>query len=157
MDPFANNVFTILYRHKGVVYGGYVRDMIAGLPPKDIDVVLPQDTYDAFILELEEIGYVMQGEQDNQAALFTKDGFLDVEVISCEDSSQDDVFIGPAAAPDFDVNTLAYDGVKLYNWVDPAGMDLFTIISHIQKREAKSLEPGEDRIEKIKAKGYTII
>jgi hypothetical protein len=161
MEKFENNALTILYRHKGAVYGGYIRDMIAGVFPKDIDVVLPKDTLSAFWKDLERAGYVSQGLQPNGAILFKKDGFLDVEAVSCDDTCldivNDGVFIGPEGTPDFDVNTLAYDGTKMYNWVDPGAGDLLTIIMHIQKREAETLDPGEDRIEKIKKKGYTII
>lgn len=153
----AQNVFTILYRNKGVVYGGYVRDMIAGVQPRDIDVVLPADKWDTFVEELLDAGYVSQDRQDNDATLFTKDGFLDVEAYACEDNSYDDVFIGPEASPDFDVNTLAYDGVKMYNWANPNGMDIFIIIQHIQTRFAVRMEPEDDRVEKILSKGYKII
>lgn len=31
----------ILYKHGGVVYGGFIRDLIAGIQPTDIDVVIP--------------------------------------------------------------------------------------------------------------------
>jgi hypothetical protein len=125
--------------------------------PHDIDVVLPKDKWIVFVRELLDAGYVSHGRQDNDATLFTKDGFLDVEAYACEDNSYDDVYIGPEAAPDFDVNTLAYDGVKMYNWVDPTGMDIFVIVRHIQDRQAVRIEPGEDRTEKMISKGYKVI
>lgn len=153
----AKNALSILYRHKGVVYGGYVRDMIAGVQPRDIDVVLPADMWEGFMKELLEAGYVCKGYQVNNSTLFTKDGFLDVEAYACEDNSDENVFIGPEACPDFDVNTLAYDGARMYNWVDPTGMNIFTIIRNIQNREAKRIEPEDDRVEKMISKGYKII
>lgn len=154
---YTKNALSILYRNKGVVYGGYVRDMIAGVKPRDIDVVLPADKWQGFVQELLEAGYASHGKQDNDATLFTKEGYLDVEAYACEDNSYDDVFIGPEASPDFDVNTLAYDGVKMYNWVDPNGMDFFVILKHIQDRQAVRMEPEDDRVEKMIAKGYKII
>ena len=154
---FEKNALSVIYKNHGVVYGGYVRDQIAGVTPSDIDAVAPKDMYDTICSELVEAGYKDEGLQENDTRLFTKPGFLPVELTKCDDLANSGVFIGPEAAPDFDVNTLAYDGVKMYNWVDPAGMDMFGIIRGIRDKKARNLEAGPDRIEKMEKKGYTIV
>ena len=149
--------FKILFNYKGVVFGGYIRDMIANLQPTDIDVVLPSDTFSAFLNVLTAYGYTSYEMQETGFYLFKKEGHLNVEVGSCQDSSTSGIWIGPEAVPDFDVNLLAYDGIKLYNWVNPDAGDIFQIISNIHKRQAVAYEPGEDRVLKMRRKGYTIL
>ena len=154
---YQKNALSIIYKHHGVVFGGYVRDQIAGVIPTDIDAVTPKDTYNQVCAELVEAGYIDEGLQDNGSKLFTKANFLSVELMKCDDLSTDEVFIGPEAVPDFDVNTLAYDGVKMYNWVDPSGRDIFSIIRNIRDRKARNLEAAPDRITKMEEKGYKIV
>jgi len=160
-----NEVLRLVYQLEGAVYGGYIRDTIAMIPPKDIDVVIPQENWIEFVRGMEELGYT---EDDNleteDASLFRKPGELNVEAIVSEDPPQSKMsgvfYIGPTAEPDFDVNLLAYDGTKLYNWMSLGmnpDLDVLTIITHIIKKEAvKFEEAAPHRVQKMISKGYTI-
>jgi hypothetical protein len=152
-------ILTHVYTLQGAVYGGYVRDTIAGVQPKDIDVVVPAAHWAQFVNALTFIGYRnIPNPTTSDAVLFVKDGELSIEAISGEDAPGS-VLIGPPASPDFDVNLLAYNGRLMYNW-GPIGKDLgvLDIISRISKREALQFrEASPERVAKMISKGYRIV
>lgn len=88
-----------------------------------------------------------------------KHGQRDVETLFIDDLPE---LLSPIAVPDFDINTLMWDGQRMTNWTDPQA-DITPIIEHIKNRQAVMLGDlpyypvPQDRIDKITRKGYTII
>lgn len=126
-----------LFAQRGVVYGGFIRDAVAGVKPKDIDVVLSKDYIDFFDGWMNGAGYVGKLNEHNVTMVWRKAGRLPVESYSVEDSP-DDVMLSPEADPDFDVNTLCYNGERVYSWINP-DEDLVPIVEHIREKEAEQL------------------
>lgn len=159
IDAFGERAFfNMLFRHRGVVYGGFLRDVIANVQPKDIDVVISilyaADLYG----DLLNTGFTSVFNADNGTMIWTLEGHLPVECYVVEDSP-DETFIGPESAPDYDVNLLRYDGNSFRSWIDPSA-DITSIVEHIKTRLAVEFHEDEvhpDRRAKIISKGYTII
>ena len=151
----------IIFANKGVVFGGYLRDLISGDDPHDIDAVVPEANWDKFKQDMADEGFNMITPLSKyEPSIFEKEGELTVEVIIGEDPP-DFEWLGPSADPDFDVNLLAYNGTKMYNWMsldhDPE-LDVLIIISSIRKKQTLQFRNAEeDRVNKMKNKGYTII
>lgn len=55
--PEDTNVFNVILRNQGKVYGGYIRDFIAGVTPTDIDAVIPEINQGSFDHDMRKIGY----------------------------------------------------------------------------------------------------
>lgn len=145
-----------LFVQKGALYGGYLRDVIAGDEPTDLDVVLSEKGYGIYFIKyLLANNYRLEYNQ-NDTIVARKPGARNVEMIFVEDDPEE-VILGPEASPDFDVNLLVLnaDGV-LRDWTGER-IDLTEIFENIATRRAVSLEPGPNRIEKMMQKGYAIL
>ena len=159
IDVFKERVFfNKLFKHRGVVYGGFLRDVIANVQPKDIDVVVSV-LYSAELYgDLLNAGFTGVLNEDNDTMIWSLEGHLPIECYVVEDSP-DETFIGPESAPDYDVNLLRYDGKSFRSWVDPSA-DITSIVEHIKTRLAVEFHEDEVRPErraKIISKGYTIV
>lgn len=155
--PEDREIVREVLRKRGAIYGGYLRDVIAGEEPNDIDIILSELRYGLeFIKYLLSKGYQLDYEGKNDTIIATKSGARKLELAFVEDSP-DEVLIGPVSGPDFDVNLLLLgeDGV-LRNWMDP-NEDIIEIIENITSRRAVRIEADRDRIRKMSQKGYTIV
>jgi hypothetical protein len=153
------NVLDIIIRNKGAIYGGYIRDLINGTKPNDIDIIISDLYYDDFVREMIENGYVSSRNYNNNTIVYKKAGNRDIDV-SVVDDNPEETILRPVSIPYFDVNLLEYVNEKLIDWTNPDN-DISSIIKHIKDKETVQLQSddkvGLDRIEKIKKKGYTII
>lgn len=152
-------MFNLLWERKGSVFGGWLRDVIAGDTPKDVDVVLSTAYAKDFIDGMHKLGYISQQtsvDELTSTRIFTKPDTLPVEMIEMDDDP-DEILLGPAPDPDFDVNLLAWNGKLVYNWMDPDPFNISDVVKHIQARQAVPIMPSETRMEKIMARGYTIL
>jgi hypothetical protein len=151
-------IFRLLFANRGVVYGGYLRDLIAGVTPNDIDVVLSSadcNYFENFNIQLLELGYTASFNTEHETTVYKKTGHLPIEAYAVEDSPTD-TLITPISDPDFSVNLLAFDGSRLYHWVEP-DRDVHLIIKGIQERKAiQWYEASPERVEKMRGKGYSI-
>lgn len=147
-------LFEVLFENKGVVYGGYLRDIIAGDKPNDIDVVLFEDKLDSFLEATIKLGYTKTIKDDGLIVL-TKANCLKVEAFA-DGKSTDDVTLGASCDPDYSVNLLTTNGKELYSWVDAQG-SVTDIISNILARVAVEMAPSGDRVKKMESKGYKIV
>lgn len=146
--------FTILFNNRGKVYGGFIRDVIANIPPADIDIVISTYCADSFYEDMKAAGYKYQFNNDHGTDIWTKEGHLPVESYIVEDDP-DDTIIGPITEPDYDVNTLIYNGNELDTWAGDNNTKI--IIKHILKRIAVPMGDFDfDRELKIKQKGYQV-
>lgn len=132
----------------GFVFGGYIRDFINGDPISDIDVAIPLERSQEFYDYLVEQGY----EQDKEnIKRFTRKGSIPVEV---QEIDGEGLLLG-----DFDVNLLAYDGNRLFDYLNEK-YPISDIIENIIERKAKSIYTEKftpkERIDKMKSKGYDI-
>ena len=157
--PGDYDVLNIIFKYKGAVFGGYLRDIISDNEPSDIDVAISEMYAPSFFDEIEDLGYDVRCIDD--IFNFSKEGHREVEVILTEDDP-DDTILGPAAYPDFDVNLLVYsrqDGLN--DWTGE--IDVNTIIDHILNKTAHQISSDEDlepdtvkRKEKLTRKGFTL-
>ena len=150
------DVINIIFDNEAVIYGGYIRDLVAQVEPTDIDVVLSELYQDSFFHDMEVSGYTRYFDDEKGVFVFNKDDNKTVEVVTV-DHDPDDVLLGGVTEPDFDVNLLTANGSSLYSWIDP-NQDIDPIMEHIRDRIAVQLsdDVGYDRIEKMIRKGYTI-
>lgn len=165
-----NQILDILFRNNGSIFGGYIRDKISDISPKDMDVVLYSDKYESFINDMKNIGYTchkcksvdifhckISCPAENDAIILTRDeNDIIVECIVCEDTSTSGILAGPCCDPDFDVNILIFDGDRIFTWLDPE-IDCEKIYEGIKNKVAVEINPSEYRREKILSKGYTTI
>lgn len=84
---------------------------------------------------------------------FAKDTIC-VDVCELNDDSPNAVEI--IVAPDFDVNMLAYDGIKLFNYNDPTS-SIENILNNIKLKQAKCLLPSNERYNKMYEKGWVLL
>jgi len=150
--------FNTLFKCRGVVYGGFLRDLVAHAQPKDIDVVISVLYASEFDAEMAGMGFTASFNEENNTTLWSMNGHLPVESYIVEDSP-DDTFIGPESAPDYDVNILRYDGKSFRNWMNGSN-DVAAVVDHIKQRIAIEFHEDEVRPErraKIIFKGYAII
>lgn|SRR3989338_7172906 len=150
-------VIEIIIFNNGAIYGGYLRDSIAGEREKikDIDVVLSELYRDKFHNEMTEEGYEVKFNASNFTFVYKKPGEKVVEAYFVQDDPADTV-MGPESEPDYDVNLLAWNGESLYIWTDP-NRQIYRIISHIIEKKTVEISHNPEREEKILSKGYTII
>ena len=185
----------ILVGTQSVVYGGMIRDCVSGDKINDIDVVVPEKYRDLFDSSMKSLEYKGEENSTNETMIWKKEGCLDVEAY-CVEHDPDELQITPVSAPDFNVNTLAYDCAsgKIIAWNLSCGYNeeqkqIEKIMESIKKKiavidelELKMFEkrdeaykkdreifafvvekpeirefPPQNRIDKIKKRGYTIV
>lgn len=152
-------ILKVIYAFGGVVFGGYLRDTIAGVQPTDVDMVIDPRQFELLTMALTNYGY--QREEDDEADykfIPTMDGLLSIQVIVIEA----DQYSGPPTEPDFDINLLAFDGVRLYNWMSLSIIpELWVpnIVTRIVNKQMllNKANFSPERQEKMLKKGYTII
>lgn len=151
------DVIDLLFCCRGVIYGGYLRDVIRGQPPTDLDVVLPSADFDHFCCELLKMGYQRGVDINHGTHVFTKPGAISIEAFDLDEDPETEWF-GGLTDPDFDVNLLTYTRYRsrgLYLWTDAS--DPQPIIDHIRQGVAVPIEPLAERIVKMQSKGFMII
>ena len=165
MIEFVGKVFEIIFHHNGIVFGGYIRDMIAKVKPNDIDAVVPyKNSYDI----LDELTELYQSEpeildcssDDRELVIysFQAEGLDKLEIHFYNPSA--DSLIGDAMVPDFDVNLLCCcPKYGLVNYSKQNQYTVKTIIRNIRNRRAVMLngKVNQSRITKIKSKGYKFV
>ena len=154
--PEDQEIMRVIFENYGAVYGGYLRDVRAGVIPNDLDVVIPEANNDKVFEELKLRGYTLTENPENGTTLAQKDDRRDIEILLNEDPPGV-VKIGPSADPDYSVNLLAFDGRELYDWVDPS-IDVQIILDQIDSKMAMAIGTIEKkRKEKFSKKGYKTI
>jgi hypothetical protein len=154
-----------LWSLKGVVFGGFLRDVIANDEPNDMDVCLLWSKYKDFTDYLTSSGYQNQKHLSiEDQEVWTKADSITLEILLLEDEEAKDCLLGPCCDPDFDVNLLTTDGEKFWPWVgleewtlDDGDIDIRppAIIRRICQRQTFPLAPAEDRVKKFNRKGYS--
>lgn len=76
-----------------------------------------------------------------------------VDILELDDP---ELFVEIGAPLDFDVNMLAWDGSKLFNYNNP-DFDITNIIDNIKCKRAFKINPCEERLSKMISKGWDII
>lgn len=147
----------MIFLYQSTVYGGYLRDLILSVEPTDIDAVASIIYRDRMINDLNAL---YQSEpsfnRNNETLVWRSPGIRPLELFFVEDDPADTI-IGPLAAPDFDVNLLAYTpAYGLFNWME-VNSPVEPIIEAIMNREATLIEANQDRLRKLLAKGFTIL
>jgi hypothetical protein len=152
----SHHIISLITNNKGIVYGGYIRDIINNEIPNDIDAVILENVENKIIQELEHDGY-FKHKIDNYLYRFTKNNCKSIDLSVEREYTMEGIVLSPLSAPDFDVNLLAFDGNKIYNWT---GWDnVNEIIKNIRSRHCRILNPdlNKERIEKMKQRGWTIL
>lgn len=139
----------IVFKYGGRICGGYLRDLIAGVKPNDMDVCVPDETVQDFYEEITKFGYILPEWTDGDAIIHNKfymDGHIDLDVIEEEHP----------VIYDFDINSLIYDGVELSSWLS---LNVSDIIEHIVNRKMVKMNDRVNvkRIDHMIQKGYTNI
>ena len=67
--------------------------------------------------DMGKIGYTERiFNNENETWKYQKSGQRDVETLFIDDPPE---LLSPIAVPDFDINTLMWDGQRMSNWTDP--------------------------------------
>lgn len=161
-------IFTVFEKHYVSVFGGYIRDVIAGVSPNDIDCCVEQDRLQVLKDDLILLGYTIT--QDEGIYVGTHDNLPPLEIIVAEsDVTAKEYYLGPATIPDYSVNMLAYGRdyennlFGLYVWTCDATVD--SVIKNIRLRicykhpdnTSEYEEYMKPREAKILSKGYQIV
>jgi hypothetical protein len=148
-------IISRVYANDGFVYGGYVRDLIAGIDPTDIDVQV-RDPFQ-FVVRLTEIS--------NNICVFGKEAGTDhykadrpiIKLIVRSDDDDIEVPVDVSQTrtthePDIDVNQLQmrYGGITVHG-----SLNLAKVIEHIHSRSFVCFSRCEaHRRDKMLAKGW---
>jgi len=153
-------VVKLIEKCDGAIFGGYLRDLYAGVQPNDMDIVLYRNHFEEFKSKIESLGYFYITPDDEKygSRIFMKVDCITLEIILEDyDEKYPDIILGPCPDPDASVNLLNYFRKELHNWMGD-NISPTDIIEQIKKRETwifKNADP--DRIKKIQTKGYTIV
>lgn len=160
--PEDKEVINIIFEFKGIIYGGYLRDIISNWCntshnniPVDIDAVFWSDMERSFIRKMRRSGYSLSNS-DHGCFVLNKIGARPIEFYSIK-NHKDGSCLKPEIFPDFIVNTLMFDGKTLQSWnsvVDDKSISL--AINHIRDKKAGILDADHLRKKKILSKGYTL-
>lgn len=172
------DIINICLKYSCSIFGGYIRDIIAGIIPRDIDVLVPAKYFHKLIEELTILGYVFEGDLYD---------IHEPNIISCNhvtlkeldlhiyEESPNDLYIYSWLIPNIDINVLALGvslekNIILYNWSIARDPDLYqhesiiidenseildNIINHKMKIISQE-DIDEDKLIQYKLKGYTI-
>lgn len=155
--PEHQPIINLIRQHRGSIFGGYIRDTIAGDKIKDLDMAIHSELFSSFADNLTNMGYEINASSEPTTA--KKMGELSIEIIVLDERDRECI-PGPMCDPDFDVNGLIYFWDHcLYHlgcWYNTA-IDPQSIIKQIKNKTAVKIVANEDRYKKIKQKGYTII
>jgi len=105
-----------------------------------------QDFYNSLIV----LGYK---QCDDHGTKFQKDTII-IDV--CEFPDDADLSVEILVTPDFDVNMLAYDGQRIFNYQNP-NHDISETVANIKVKRAKCILPYPERYEKMHNKGSTLL
>lgn len=156
------DIINIILQYKGIIYGGYIRDIIAKwignrdihTIPMDIDVVFWTHMESSFIKRMRKLGYQLS-RSDHGCNLFSKSGCRSIEFYSISDMKDGSALV-PVIFPDFVINTVMFDGKIFKRWGDTKDTSIETVIDHIRNGNAGLLDADHLRKKKILNKGYNI-
>jgi len=138
-------IIDLVLNNKGYLFGGAVRDLIRGEIPSDLDVSIRN--YENFYEKLALLGFNFL-----PSGKMIKDNII-LDVLELDDPES---FVEIGVPPDFDVNMLAWDGSKLFNYNNP-DFDVTDIIYNIKVKRAFRINPRDERLSKMISKGWDII
>lgn len=148
------DLYKLICQYNVVVFGGFIRDIIADIEPNDIDLAIHQERFIEFIDELLYMGYKVNNSEP-EVNLYK--GNIILEIITCEDK----YVMGPSCDPDFNINLLTYDPSSdtLYDWCSGScgSNEILKIVNDIKKKTAFLIYYNEKRYNKMLNKGFTII
>jgi hypothetical protein len=147
IDFIKNNMISI--------YGGIIRDIIAGDTPNNIDVIVSYKKHGDFWKYITRLGYTRNSKLNQHVDSYSKQGSLDINIYNVEMDPKKDILYPSNTIPDFDVNLLAFNGQYLYEWTNSPTLCVANIIDRIKRREA--IQHEATHIGKIEDKGYKII
>lgn len=161
----VKQIIEIALRHNGIVFGGFLRDKIAGNKPRDLDLFFSEEkAVHAFTFELMENApwrraIVAKGYYNGMQCAVTHHRLIsphmtEVEYIDVLYSSHGVQKLPWAYRRDADVNMLWRDRRGLY--VYGSDLDLFEIIRNCQTKQFVELSGmTEKRRQKLLAAGWT--
>lgn len=174
-------ILDIILEHRGVIFGGYLRDLFAGLEPNDIDVTFYQKYAEDILLQLTILygqpprmtgngeGVFTNGKLRNLEFFISENDFDTVDSGDAAEGGEinEHYYIGALCDPDFDVNKLTYqrkniEGAILYDWSTGStkSKEIDHIIEACRNRQATimSNDIPYDRLEKMSnKKEWTIL
>src|SRR3989338_4498256 len=150
IPPAHQDITDLIFKHHGYIWGGYVRDLIAGVSPNDLDIAISDEDAQAFYEKLDAFGYA-----STDSHTWNKSGSISIDIVENDDGAHSEHTIEIVASLDYDVNGLAYDGERVFVWGNPE-YDPMLIVQAIHDRIATPICPTERRIAKMSKKGYTI-
>ena len=176
IDVNDKQIIDICLLNKCSIFGGYIRDIIAGISPSDIDILVPSKCCNNLIEQLKCLGYEFEGDIDDiyePNIISCKHVYLrELDLHLCEKTS----YLSSWLSPDININSLAIclsksQGLIMYNWYIARDEDLdnpnliinkySNIIVSVINREMKIIHNDEDldenRLTKYKNKGYKIL
>ena len=158
------------------IFGGYIRDIISGVSPNDIDVLVPTKYFNNLIEELSILGHKFEGDIDD---------IYEPNIICCKHKSLRELdlhlcenleYLSSWLSPNINCLAICFDKQKsliMYNWYiardenfDDPNLIVYRssdIIKNIINREMKIIyedinkDINKDKILKYENKGYKIL
>ena len=138
-------IIDLVLNNEGYLFGGAVRDLIRNEIPSDLDVSIRN--YENFYENLLLLGFKIL-----PSGKMIKDDII-IDVLELDDPES---FVEIGVPLDFDVNMLAWDGSKVFNYNNP-DLDVKDIIDNIKVKRAFRINPCDERLSKMISKGWDII
>jgi hypothetical protein len=168
--PSEEALFELFYRHCASVYGGYIRDVLRGAPPRDIDVVVDEEDAPALVEDLEELGYTVDPKDGGNEDLtkYIHPSLLPVDLLVDREFSHENVYLTPMAIPDVDYNDLYFfwdwqiQRYRLDRWADDfayafGAEDIVTRLRQGDKTTYAHPEASAARLKKMRGKGFIVM
>lgn len=171
----------IVLRHDGAVFGGYVRDLLCGMEPSDLDVWFQTEAArDAFVMAVARVSKISvatrEGEVDESygvnrgfskvaVTVWAEPANLTMELVVHADSPIGEYWDSHSQEPktmaDFDVNLLMLNRHGLSKvtrnfstWESFIDMPLIEIVQRAVKKQMVEINTTGNRREKMLAKGF---
>lgn len=142
------DVIEILVKFKATIFGGFIRDIFAGVQPNDLDCCVFEQDIPKIMEELGKLGYSF--DSDKKIAIC--EGKLPIEFVTFDFEEDGDCILTPCCDPDIDINTLAYLVINgkysIECWYD-LGIDPCYLMQRCKKRIFSKLECSTERYEKM--------
>lgn len=124
----------LIIEHKGFIYGPCIRNILANIENEIIDISLPTEDIFTFIEIMKKHNYEYNSNLSivSQTYVLTKFGEYSLRLVEQDHENH----------PDFDIDTLSYDGYVISNKYDESSvMDIY---NKIKSRKAKIISTSYD-------------
>ena len=141
------SMFSKILENGGRIFGGCLRDMIAGIALRDVDIFFNEEKQESILEIFDNPKNVKFGDD---FVMFVDENGLIYDIHFSQDEP------APCCDPDYSVNTLITDGVSVWSWVD-SEYSVSQVVKDIRNGLAYEMLPTVERQKKMEGKIFKIM